>query len=234
MNWPNGKACALSFTFDDARATQLTKAVPLLNEHGVKGTFYVYPNQMRQQLDAWKRVVADGHEIGCHTISHPCSAARGWYTDNVLEDYGLDRMDGEIVRANAVIEVCLGVTPKTFAYPCGDAMIGIDERRRSYVPLVEHYFIAGRTLEEKVNVGNDKMSELAGVCLDNWQNYEGWLQQAREQYGWLICVTHEIGDPKHPQTTSEEGLREVLRLAKEHFWIAPVAEVAEWLQKQRS
>lgn len=44
FHWPEGKRAAISLTFDDARHTQITNGIPLLDEYGVKATFYVSLN----------------------------------------------------------------------------------------------------------------------------------------------------------------------------------------------
>ena len=38
--WPHGRACALSLTFDDARASQLAVGLPILRAHGVRASFF--------------------------------------------------------------------------------------------------------------------------------------------------------------------------------------------------
>lgn len=45
-------------------------------------------------------------------------------------------MEDEILRANTYIETKLGVTPRTFAYPCGQTTIGRRENAQSYVPVI--------------------------------------------------------------------------------------------------
>jgi len=71
--WPEGKSAAISITFDDARPSQIDVAVPILDRHGVFGTFYVSPAGVEERLAGWRAAVARGHEIANHTFSHPCS-----------------------------------------------------------------------------------------------------------------------------------------------------------------
>lgn len=114
FTWPNGKRAALSLSFDDARLSQISTGIPILNQHGVRGTFYVKPSSVDLQLEGWKAAVAVGHEIGNHTVSHPCSGNFLWSRNNALEESTLDAMEDEILRANTYIETKLGVTPRTF------------------------------------------------------------------------------------------------------------------------
>ena len=78
FKWPEGKKMALSFTFDDARLTQIDKGMPLLDKYNVKATFYVSPDNMIQRLDGWKEAVRNGHDIGNHSLLHPCTVNYGW------------------------------------------------------------------------------------------------------------------------------------------------------------
>lgn len=51
FTWPNGKHAALSLSFDDARLSQISTGIPVLNEHGARGTFYVKPSSVDLQLE---------------------------------------------------------------------------------------------------------------------------------------------------------------------------------------
>jgi hypothetical protein len=42
FEWPNGKKAAISLSFDDGRSSQVQGGTALLDQFGVKATFYVY------------------------------------------------------------------------------------------------------------------------------------------------------------------------------------------------
>ena len=82
--WYGGKRAALSLRFDDAHPTHVDKAVPMLTERGLVGTFLINPG--RDHFDAyrgaWEGSVLDqGHELGDHTMLH-----RGALTDREAEE----------------------------------------------------------------------------------------------------------------------------------------------------
>src|SRR2546429_707276 len=77
------------------------------------------PFYIRKRLDGWKKAVAEGHEIGNHSNTHPCTANYSFSRLNALENYTLEMMAAQLDGANAEIETLLGVKPRTFAYPCG-------------------------------------------------------------------------------------------------------------------
>ena len=109
FSWPQGKQMALSLSFDDARLSQPDKGIPLLDKYGVKATFYLVPSAMEQKLDGWKKAVRSGHDIGNHSLSHPCTGNFDWSRDNALEDYTLQRMGMQLDSANQLLKKELGV-----------------------------------------------------------------------------------------------------------------------------
>ena len=83
ITWPNGASVAVSLTYDDALDSQLDHAVPALETFGFKATFYVTVGSasVRDRLNEWRSLARSGHELGNHTIYHPCRASlpdRDW------------------------------------------------------------------------------------------------------------------------------------------------------------
>lgn len=59
-------------TFDDGPHAQWTpKVLDVLKTEGVKATFFVVGSRVEREPELFKRVVAEGHEIGNHSFSHP-------------------------------------------------------------------------------------------------------------------------------------------------------------------
>src|SRR5690242_15835794 len=104
FQWPHDKRAAVSLSFDDARFSQIDLGVPLFDSFGVKGTFYVTISAMEKRLDAWRRAISTGHEIGNHTVTHPCSGNFKWSQGKALENFTLEQMEKELIDANAQIE----------------------------------------------------------------------------------------------------------------------------------
>ena len=94
FQWPEGKKMAISLTFDDARLTQVDKGIPILDQYGVKATFYVSPASMKQRLDGWKKAAANGHDIGNHSMVHPCSGNFLWATKSFGRLYYKEDAEG--------------------------------------------------------------------------------------------------------------------------------------------
>src|SRR5215510_2060295 len=93
FSWPDGKRAALSLSFDDARQSQVDTGLTLLDKHNIKVTFYVVPAAVERKLDGWKKVVMSGHEIGNHSLNHPCTGNFTWSRQKALEDYTIEKMN---------------------------------------------------------------------------------------------------------------------------------------------
>ncbi len=72
--WKN-KQCAVALTYDDALNVDLDHAIPALDSVGLKGTFYLsgYSPALTNRFAEWRKVAAAGHELGNHTLFHPCA-----------------------------------------------------------------------------------------------------------------------------------------------------------------
>lgn len=114
-------------TFDDALAEHLDVAMPIMERHGLRGTFYVNvgsPDFTSRQKD-WAAAAARGHELGNHTVFHPGVSSKPWVTPGIaLEAYSLDRMRCELEVANRILHAVDGREQRTFAFPCSNPWLG--------------------------------------------------------------------------------------------------------------
>jgi chitooligosaccharide deacetylase len=90
----------------------------LLREHETRATFFVIGARVRERPDDVKQIVAEGHELGSHTLTHPR-----------LTEISEDEVRREIAGGLDAIEEVLGERPKLFRAPGFYA----DERELSIV-----------------------------------------------------------------------------------------------------
>ncbi len=245
MRWPNGALAAVSLTFDDARESQLDIGAPILAARGIPATFYVSLPSFQARADDWSRMAGDGHEIGNHTATHPCSANRPWSRDNALEDYTLEAMDRELAEASAAIERIIGSVPSTFAYPCGQTFIGRGETTASYVPLVARRFLAGRgyLAEDPADPSLVDLAQVPGVAMDcrTAEDLLSELDAAADVGAWLVLVAHGVAESRSPgEPNGDLAVSDVVldavceRLARDpRMWGATVRDVAAFIARQR-
>lgn len=99
----------IAITFDDGPHPQNTpRLLDMLKERGVRATFYVVGNMVRYNPQILRRMVAEGHEIGNHTVTHG--------TLSRMSDEGLR---SELSRAHQQILAATGIPPRSMRPPGG-------------------------------------------------------------------------------------------------------------------
>ncbi|WP_276359829.1 polysaccharide deacetylase family protein [Daejeonella sp. H1SJ63] len=237
--WPEGKQIAISLSFDDARASQVDAGTALLDEYGVKATFYVVPNSVKQRLEGWKKAAENGHEIGNHSYNHPCTGNFPWSRQKAIENYTLKKMKKELIMANHEIENLLGIKSEVFAYPCGQTYVGSGKNTRSYVPVVSKLFLSGRGwLDEGPNDPQFcDPAQLTGMEMDGkeFEQILPLIENAKKTGAWLVLAGHEMGS-SGSQTTRLSMLKKLIEYAQNPangIWIAPVGTVVKYIKAQK-
>ena len=95
----------LCLTFDDGPGPQTPAILDVLAEHAARGTFFVLGESVEGREEALGRTIADGHEIGNHTHSHP---------------HAMDMEDAELGHDIARCQRELGGRPVLFRPPYGE------------------------------------------------------------------------------------------------------------------
>jgi peptidoglycan/xylan/chitin deacetylase (PgdA/CDA1 family) len=240
FQWPDGKRMALSLSFDDARPSQIDTGLAILRKHGVKVTFFLQGNQIEKRLDGWRQAATEGHELGNHSLTHPCTGNYEFSRHNALEDYSLPMMEKQLDAANAQINRLLGIKPKTFAYPCGQKFVGRGRHTKSYIPLVVKRFLVGRGyLDEAANdPAFCDLAQVLGTPSDDmdFEQLLKLIEQARKQGRWIIFVGHEIGSRGY-QVTDTRALEALCDYANDpanEILLGTVSEIGEYIQKHRA
>ncbi|MCS7043947.1 MAG: polysaccharide deacetylase family protein [Bryobacteraceae bacterium] len=239
FSWPEGKRAAVSLTFDDGRPSQIDTGLPLLAKLGIRATFYVLPGNVEKRLDGWKKAVQAGHEIGNHSMTHPCTANYAFSRANALEDYDLERIAKDIDAAQQAIARMLGVTPASFAYPCGQSFVGRGRAARSYVPLVAERFVLGRGYmgEAANDVAVFDAAQAMGTPFDDMAPGDALklLEAAAKDGRWIIFVGHDIG-PRKFQSVDAATIEAIAAYAKDPangIWLEPAGAVARYIASRR-
>ena len=96
----------VALTFDDGPSRWTPLVLDLLREHEARATFFVIGQRVREHPDLAKRIVAEGHELGSHTLTHPR-----------LTEIPEDDVREEITGGLDAIEEVLGERPTLFRAP---------------------------------------------------------------------------------------------------------------------
>ncbi len=239
--WPEGKRAALSLTFDDARPSQMDIGLSLFERYQVRVTFYVTPSNLDRRLPLWRQAVVAGHEIGNHSLTHPCTGNFDFAGTNALERSTLERIQSDIDEAERIIDSLLGVRTTSFAYPCGQTFVGEGVEVRSYVPVIARRFQSGRLWlsEDSNHPARCDPAQLLGVEMDgkSFSELRPMLESAIRRGRWLVLAGHEIGNAG-PQTTLTNTLHAICEFAadpRNGLWLDSVDRVARHvIQNRRS
>jgi peptidoglycan/xylan/chitin deacetylase (PgdA/CDA1 family) len=239
VRWPHKARAAVSLTYDDALETQLRNARPALDKRQLRATFFLTgeSDSLRDQRAEWIALGRSGHELASHTMHHPCPRFHDWVKPGfALEDYTLDRMSEELDLSIGQIHALTSRKgPVTFAYPCGDTLVGEGTASASYVPLVERKYLAARGTETRVAIpGTFSFAEVptADDTDRSGPTLIDWVKKAEAQGGWVVFIFHGIGG-QHISTELEahEALLDHLAKNKKAVWTAPFGEVAAFLKR---
>lgn len=243
FTWPGRYRAAVSFTFDDARLSQVDHGLPVFEEHNFRSTFYVSLDRVAQRPEQWRAAAAWGHEIGNHSMRHPCTANYEFSRRKgaCTEDYTAVDIAADLREADAAIERHFGERPRTFAYPCGETHVGRGREAVSYVPVVAERYLAGRGYHHE-HPNDPRYCDLAHLLsyrldMQPWEQHTVVMEGARESGEWVIFSGHETGGPEDDflNITISDLKRVLLYLdgRRDSLWVAPVCEVATWIVQQR-
>ncbi len=231
-----GKKCAVVLTYDDAINEQLDNAVPVLDSLGLKATFYVtaFSTSVQTRLKDWKKLSVKGHDLGNHTLYHPCvgGAGREWVPkDYDLRNYTVKRMVDETRMTNLFLQSLDGKTSRTFAFTCGDMKIN----DTSFITNMKSDFVAARAVRNEMHQIKDV--DLYNVDCYMVNNHTAaqlieWVTKAMESNSLLVILFHGVGGGNSLNIATDEH-RKFLIYLKQHekeIWIAPMLKVAEHIK----
>ena len=218
----------VSLSYDDALPSQLTHAVPALQQYGFKASFYLVPanpgylNYEKQ----WAKVAAYGHELGNHSYTHPCRGSlpgRDWVVkDNDLDSISAAAMQQQIIRANESLAMLDDQQSRTYTIPCGDVMAAGE----NYLPHIREHVLAikGRTLSsvEEVIVSPSEISSEALISL---------LTEQPEEVRIINVIFHGVGgDYLSVSNDAHQALLEYLDANRDDYVVDTYRNIVETLK----
>jgi sialate O-acetylesterase len=194
----NNKQCAVVLTYDDAIDVDLDNVLPALDSLKLKGTFYLIGSSpvVVNRMTEWRKAAAHGHELGNHSLYHPCDGSlpgRSFVTTETdLSKYSLDRAVKEIKATNTLLKAIDGKTARTFAFPCGDLKIG----DKYFYDYLKNDFAGARGVApglqtlKQVNLDNIDSFMINGQSADYLINL---VKQAMQSRTLLVFLFHGVG-----------------------------------------
>lgn len=176
----------VSFTFDDIPDSAFIHGARVLEDSGARGTFYI-AGGLCGTIEAERQLIAAsdcvelhrrGHEIGCHTFSHPS-----------VQSLDADALTAELDRNQAFFaSLVRGLVLENFCYPYGKTSLARKLQAQAR-------FHSCRGSKAGINAGMVDLGLLKGVAIDHATNetmIARAIDQAVRRNGWLIFFTHDV------------------------------------------
>lgn len=240
-----GKKCAVVLTYDDAINEHLDNAIPILDSLKLKATFYLsgFSVSIQTRLNDWKKIVAKGHELGNHTLYHPCDASgpqRTWVQpENDLNKYTVKRIENEVRMTNLFLQALDGKTKRTFAFTCGDMKVADS----TFINGMKKDLTAARAVRNEMH----KINEIDPYNIDcymvnnhTYEQMKEWVDKAIQTNSLLVILFHGVGGG-NSLNVSLNAHRQILTYIKQNekdIYVAPMLEVVthitEWQTARNS
>ena len=200
LDWAGFRG-TVSYTLDDSQPSHIEHYAEL-QATGIPMTFYVNKETAIGDLATWRQVLADGHEIGNHTVDH-CHAPSPTAPDLNGCAFGPDQPnapagatpESEIDDNTAWIKSAIGQSDVwTMATPFGDT---------NWLPYARPRFFLNRDVFQAMVAPNDASDpahlpcymagavEFGGID-DASATFNGLIDTARSSGQWLIFLFHSI------------------------------------------
>ncbi len=173
-------------------------------------------------------------------MNHPCSGNFTWSRNKALEDHTLASIEREMTEANRRIHELLGVTPESFAYPCGQTFVGRGVNTQSYVPVAAKLFVTARGwLDEAPNdPAYVDFAQLTGIESDgkDFEEILPIIESAAKTGMWVVLAGHDMR-ASGSQTTRLamlDALCAYVTNPANGVWVAPVGTVARYVSDHRA
>lgn len=238
FGWPDNKKAAVCLTFDDGLDCHLDIAVPLLDSYKMKGTFYCTGKSLSlsRRMSEWRKIAASGHELGNHSLFHPCDGSqRDWVKPEYdLRNYTRERLRLELFTANTLLKAVDGKTIRTFGYTCSNYKTKGDS---SFVDIVRTMFDAARTDGPiPSNMNNVDVYFMPSWCVNDNTGQEliNYVKEAKEKGTIATFMFHSVGGGY--LNVSRQALNELLSYLKENediYWVDTFHNVTHYISQEQ-
>ena len=209
----NGHTGAVSFTYDDARKSQIPTLIPQLDAQAIKATFFLTygaGGDLSTNKAAWIQASRNGHELAHHTYDHQSVSAGTTQIKKMADD--LRSFDP-------------GVDAVTFAYPncsvSGQSTVSAEA------------FMGrgcGQTTYAWGNQPSDWMN-VQGLILNAGAPGPGvnLINSAKSANAWAITIVHDVtANPDQYSLTPADNKKLLDAAIAAGVWIAPYGTVGAY------
>lgn len=234
----SGRRAAVSLTYDDGLDCHLDRVAPALEARGFRGTFYTPIHEgLLNRKAAWSAAAARGHELGNHTLFHPCRSYGGgtWIQPwRDLKAYDLPRWEAEVDLANLILNTLEGRADRSFGNTCHHNTLGPDASPVCLDPHIRPRFVTARgtkrDVDESIDPAHfnpDNLGTLGGDGLTP-DCLKRMVDMAVDRGHWIILTFHHVAETEGRLTLAEATHSALLDHCAGFggdLWVAPVRDV---------
>lgn len=232
FKWPNQYTAAVSLSYDDALSSQLENAIPALDKYGFKASFYLTLSNpsLTKNLEQWRQVAVNGHELGNHTLYHPCSkssAGRDWVMPyHNLDSQKITQIHQEVLLANTFLHAIDNKNSRTFTPPCGDFNVSDG----NYITAIRDSFIAIKGYNPQYDSKFDLLLMPENV---SGETLIAFVKKVQSQGGLANIVFHGIeGDYLTVSNKAHNKLLQYLAENKDRLWVDTYSNIMEHVKTE--
>jgi sialate O-acetylesterase len=244
FQWPSGQQCAVSLTYDDGLPVHYEHVAPTLERAGLRGTFYaVVRSDLMHHPEKWRELAAKGHELGNHTLFHPCRRTQDrerWLEEAFdLRQYTPSRFRSELEVANLVLNLIDGQTERSYGNTCCETVVGQGEKAVLMDDILADLFVAARgPFNQQVARITPAMNLMQvghfGADGRTFEELKAEIEKAAQSGGWIVYMIHGIGPETHTLYINQpehDQLVAWLGQNQDRFWTAPLVDVARYVRE---
>ena len=222
--WHQFRTSAVTYTFDDNTANQLSIALPIFNQYNFKITLFVISGRITN-WSGYLSASNNGHEVASHTVDH--------YNMSTLtvNDQDLELKKSQItIKSNLKSSDCV-----TVAYP--NCIIGD-------LNSIQKYYIAGRVCNGAIIPSTPidfyKISSISTGTASSVQTaiqLNSKVDLAKSSKGWCMFMTHAIdGETGYSPTQSSELATHLayVNSKSSDFWVATFENVVKYIKERNA
>jgi len=182
----------ITITLDDGWDTQFTGARPGLNRRGIRSTYYIPSEPIR---DGWanymrateiQTLLDEGNELASHSKTHPN-----------LTTVPIEQMESELRDSQAYLQTRFGVSVPAFAVPFG-------KYNDAVIATAKQYYGSHRTVMHGNNSPTTNIYKLRAYDVESGvavSTVRGWINKAKLDKTWVILLFHEFVSGTPTRTT---------------------------------
>ena len=193
----------VSLTFDDSWLSQYTNALPILQTAGLKGTFYLTTQPVKEGWDDFmipaniQDIAQKGHEIAGHTVTHAD-----------LTTLSNAKINQEIKNSKTYLQNLTGQTVVSLAYPYGSVSTKVKNLTKN-----AGYTSARGVDYETLNISTTDKYDLKSQCIetsDSIVSIKAQIDAAKANKQWYVLCIHEVKDGGDQYSTTPARFQEIV------------------------